>query len=416
MMNYMVSKIGYLLSVGICGLPLIGCAGMAEVLAPPNDVASAIKLPPGFKAQIFSRVRAAGSEYFRGPRFMAFDAEGNLYVSLGMDNKVVMLPDRNHDGFADEVVTVADNLNTPQGLAFVKGKLLVANQDGVVRLEQNNGKWPAIGATPVISGLASGGHSLKTLKVGPDGYLYLNIGSSCNVCVERDPLRATILRYSVDGKPAGALTALGLLTTTPIWAAGLRNAEGMAWHPKTGAMFATNNGADMRSDTKGGPANDELPPEHLNRIEAGKNYGWPYCWGERQADPNFPGPDGFCATTQPPEITFKAHSAPLGITFLNAAAFPSDYRDDAIVALHGSWNRAQPSGYKLVRVQFGLDKTLDKPVQVIDFATGWLQKNGAWGRPVDVVVGPDGALYVSDDRAGMIYRITYSKSIHHKKR
>jgi glucose/arabinose dehydrogenase len=411
MINYIISKIGYLLSIGICGLPLIGCAGMAEVIAPPNDAASVIKLPAGFKAQIFSRVKAAGSDYFRGPRFMAFDADGNLYVSLGMDNKVVMLPDRNHDGVADEVVAVADNLNAPQGLAFVNGKLLVANQDGVVRLEQNNGKWPAASATPVIRGLASGGHSLKTLKVGPDGYLYLNVGSSCNVCVERDSLRASILRYSVDGKPAGALTAFGALTTTPIWAAGLRNAEGMAWHPKTGAMFATNNGADMRSDTKGGPANDELPPEHLNRIEAGKNYGWPYCWGERRADPNFPGPDGFCATTQPPEITFTAHSAPLGITFLDTAAFPSDYRNDAIVALHGSWNRAQPSGYKLVRVKFNQNK----PVEVIDFATGWLEKNGAWGRPVDVVVGPDGALYVSDDRAGMIYRITYSKRINHKK-
>ena len=352
---------------------------------------------------MFAKARGAGEEYFRGPRFMAFGPDGNLYLSTGMDNKVVMLPDRNHDGIADEVVTVADKLNAPQGLAFVDGKLLVANQDGVVRLEQNHGHWPAIAAVPVISGLPSGGHTLKTLKLSPDGFLYLNLGSSCNVCVESDPLRATILRYTTDGQPAGALPSLGQHATSPVWAWGLRNSEGMAWQPRTGAMFATNNGADMRSGSKGGKVNDELPPENLNRIEAGKHYGWPHCWGNQQTDVNFPGAEGFCASTQPPEITFKAHSAPLGMTFLDSAAMPEAYRNDAIVALHGSWNRVQPSGYKLVRVKFNQNKA----VEVEDFVTGWLDKNGAWGRPVDVVLGPDGAIYVSDDRAGMVYRIRY---------
>jgi glucose/arabinose dehydrogenase len=172
-------------------------------------------------------------------------------------------------------------------------------------------------------------------------------------------------------------------------------------------MYATNDGADMRSDKKGGKVNDELPPEELNKIEPGANYGWPYCWGNLVSDPNFPGEAGFCATTLAPAITFTSHSTPLGITFLDKAAFPSEYKNDAIVALHGSWNRAQPSGYKLVRVKF----EGDKPVEVVDFVTGWLDKKGnqvgAWGRPVDVIVGPDGALYASDDRAGMIYRIVY---------
>lgn len=369
----------------------------------PSDPAAALRLPAGFKAQVFAKARAAGEEYFRGPRFMAFGPDGNLYLSTGMDNKVVMLPDRNHDGIADEVVIVADSLNAPQGLAFVDGKLLVANQDGVVRLEQNQGHWPATAAVPVISGLPTGGHTLKTLKLGPDGFLYLNLGSSCNVCDESDPLRATILRYTKDGRPAGALPSVGQHATSPVWAWGLRNSEGLAWQPGTGAMFATNNGADMRSDSKGGRVNDELPPEHLNRIEAGKHYGWPHCWGNQQTDANFPGAEGFCATTQPPEITFKAHSAPLGMTFIDSAALPEAYRNDAIVALHGSWNRAQPAGYKLVLVKFNQNKA----VEVEDFATGWLDKSGAWGRPVDVVQGPDGAIYVSDDRAGMIYRIRY---------
>lgn len=378
-------------------------AEMAPLAPVPADPASALTLPPGFKIGVFARLPAAGEDYFRGPRFMAFGPDGNLYLSLGLDDKVVMLPDANHDGRADDIVLVADKLNAPQGLAFVDGKLLVANQNSVVRLERKGGHWPASEVVPVISHLPDGGHTLKTLKQGPDGYLYLNVGSSCNVCVEESPLRATILRYSVDGKPAGYLPTVGLHAPSPVWATGLRNSEGFAWHPDTHAMFATNNGADMRSDEKGGSPVDELPPEHLNRIEAGSNYGWPHCWGNRFGDPNFSGPAGFCEKMQPPELTFPAHTAPIGITFMDKSAFPAEYRGDALVALHGSWNRRQPSGYKLVRVRF----KNGKPVDVSDFATGWLTGKGAWGRPVDVAVGPDGAVYLSDDRAGMIYRITY---------
>lgn len=373
-------------------------ADMAPVVPVPGNPAAALKLPPGFEVQVFARLEAAGRDYFRGPRFMAFGPDGNLYLSLGLDNKVVMLPDRNHDGRADEVVTVADGLNGPQGLVFVGDKLFVADQDGVVRLE--NGR-----TVPVITGLPSGGHTLKSLKLGPDGYLYLNVGSSCNVCVETDPLRATLLRYTPEGKPAGALATFGRHAASPIWASGLRNTQGFTWHPRTGAMYATNDGADMRSDTKGGKPVDDLPPEHLNLIEPGKHYGWPYCWGERFADPNFLGEAGYCETTQPPAMSFSAHSTPLGIVFLDKSAFPSEYRGDALVALHGSWNRHEPAGYKLVRVHF----EAGKPAKVDDFATGWLTPSGAWGRPVDVVIGPDGAAYVSDDRAGMIYRIIYGR-------
>lgn len=387
-------------------LTLFACvarADMASVQPAPRDPASSLQLPAGFSINIFARTDPSGGSYFRGPRFMAFDPDGNLYLSLGLDNKVVMLPDRDHDGRVDDVVTVADKLNGPQGLAFAEGKLYVANQDGVVRLEQTDGKWPAAAITPVISNLPAGGHTLKTLRLGPDGYLYLNVGSSCNVCEESDPLRATLLRYGVDGKPAGAPATLGRHAQSPVWASGLRNSQGFAWHPQTGALYATNNGADMRSGSKGGKPDDDLPPEHLNLIEPGKHYGWPYCWGERVADPNFPGADGFCATTQPPAITFPAHSTPIGIAFLHKSAFPQDYRGDALVALHGSWNRAQPSGYKVVRVHF----EQGRPVRVSDFITGWLNAGSAWGRPVDVAVGPDGAAYISDDRAGMIYRVSY---------
>lgn len=380
-------------------------AEMAPVQPVPADPAASLQLPAGFRAAVFAKLPPAGDGYFQGPRFMAFGPDGNLYLSLGLANKVVMLPDRNKDGQADSAVTVADRLNGPQGLAFVGNRLYVANQDGVVMLEPHNGKWPAAGVTPLIRGLPAGGHTLKTLRLGPDGHLYLNVGSSCNVCEESDPLRAAMLRYTTEGKPAGALVTVGRHAPSPIWARGLRNTQGFAWHPVTGALYGTNNGADMRSATKGGKPDDDLPPEHLNIIEAGKHYGWPHCWGDRFTDPNFPGPDGVCSNMQPPVMTLPAHSTPIGIAFLDKVAWPEEYRGDALVALHGSWNRHEPSGYKLVRVHF----EQGKPVKVSDFVTGWLKPAGAWGRPVDIAVGPEGDVYVSDDRAGLIYRITYKE-------
>jgi glucose/arabinose dehydrogenase len=367
-----------------------------------------IKVPPGFKVDIFADAKTKHGEYLAGARFMSFDAGGNLYVSSAKGNKVLKLPDNNKDGIADEVVLVTDQLNAPQGLAFVQGSLLIANQDGVVKLikETSNlsrGGW-STKATTFIKDLPSGGHTLKNIKLGPDGYLYLNVGSSCNVCIETEPTRATILRYTTDGKPAGALLTLGRHQQSAVWAGGLRNSQGFTWHPITSEMYATNEGADMRSEIKGGSVNDELPPEHLNIIMPSQNYGWPHCWGNQVEDPNFVGEDGFCKSTQAPKITFTSHSTPIGITFLDKTNWPQAYQQDAIVALHGSWNRKQPSGYKLVRVRFKDNQA----VKVEDFATGWLINGEAWGRPVDVAVGTDGALYVSDDKAGLIYRITYS--------
>jgi len=384
---------------------LLYAIAFAEV-APSNEtaqnVSNVISLPAGFKLNIFAKLKPGGDDFFHGPRMMAFDQQDNLYVSTGLDNQVWMLPDANHDGIADSQVLISDQLDAPQGLVFVNGKLLVANQNGVVQLEQSNGK---ASVKPFIKNLPSGGHTLKNIKLGPDGYLYVNVGSSCNVCIETEPVRATILRYTVDGKAAGALVTLGRHTPSPIYAYGLRNSQGFSWQAETGTMFATNEGSDMRSDTKNGKVNDHIPPEHLNIIQAGKHYGWPFCWGNQVTDTNFAGEDGFCKTTQAPAITFDSHSTPIGITFLNKANVPTAFKNDAIVALHGSWNREEASGYKLVRVKF----KDSQPIAVEDFATGWLKNNQAWGRPVDVIVAPDGAILVTDDRAGLIYRITYPK-------
>jgi glucose/arabinose dehydrogenase len=402
MFEAIISKLSTLLTIGICSIPAVGCAKAAEVSTPPAT--ANLNLPAGFQANIFAKLKGGGGEYFTGPRMLAFDKAGNLFVSLGRNNQVIMLPDTNRDGLAEAPVLISDQFKAPNGLAFVGDDLLVANEDGVVKLTQKNGAWSA--PKPFISKLPSGGHTLKTIKIGPDNFLYMNIGSSCNVCIEDNPLRATILRYTPEGKPAGSLETIGRHAANPTWAKGLRNSQGFAWNPKTGSMFATNNGADMRSDKKDGKVNDEIPPEHFNKIEPGKHYGWPYCWGNQIQDPNFMGAEDFCKTTTPPAITFISHSTPIGVTFLDKTNFPVEYKSDAIVALHGSWNREQLSGYKLVRVKF----IGDNPVEVVDFATGWLNKNEAWGRPVDVITGPDGALYVSDDRAGYIYRITYKNS------
>ncbi len=385
---------------------LAGLTVLAVQSAFAADLAD-IRLPDGFKIEVFADFNTKNGAQLSGLRMMALDAKGNLYVSTVGSNRVVMLLDRNHDGVADEAITVAHNLNAPQGLAFVGDSLLIANQDGVVRVTHEREGWSKPQA--FITNLPTGGHTLKNIKLGPDGFLYINVGSSCNVCVENEPMRATMLRYTLEGKPAGALTTLGRHQQSAIFARGLRNSQGFAWHPLTGAMYATNNGADNRSGILGGAVNDELPPEHLNKIEAGKHYGWPHCWGGSKEigtqfeDPNFKGAAGFCDTTQAPAVSFKAHTTPIGIAFLDKTNWPSAYKTDAIVALHGSWNRKQPAGYQLVRVKF----KANEPLAVEDFATGWLSNQQAWGRPVDVLVGADGALYVSDDKANAIYRISY---------
>jgi glucose/arabinose dehydrogenase len=397
MLETIFTKLSTYIQLGFCSLSTLTCANAAEPPAKLN-----INLPAGFEMSVFAK-------NINAPRMMAFDKNGDLFVTTAKSSRLYMLPDANKDGLAEAPVLVSKDLNAANGLVFLGDDLLVANQDGVVKLTKKDGQWSS--PKPIISNLPTGGHSIKTIKIGPDNHLYINVGSECNVCVENDPLRATILRYTLDGKPAGSLETLGRHAPNPTWARGLRNSQGFDWHPKTGAMFATNNGSDMRSSTKGGKINNELPPEHLNKIEPGKHYGWPHCWGDPKnlkvpvEDPNFPAADGFCKTTTGPAITFTSHSTPIGITFLAKTNFPVEYKNDAIVAMRGSWNREQLSGYKLVRVKFNGDN----PTEVVDFATGWLNNNEAWGRPVDVITGSDGALYVSDDRADVIYRISYKK-------
>jgi glucose/arabinose dehydrogenase len=236
-----------------------------------------------------------------------------------------------------------------------------------------------------VTVLAQGGpvHGSNGVMFGPDGRLYLNVGSSCNVCDEEDPRRGAILRFEADG------------SGEEIYASGLRNSAGFDWRPGTDELFATENGRDLLGD-------DE-PPCELNRIVRNGFYGWPYANGDNRPDPDFgPGNEARIAASIPPVHPFRAHNAPLGITFVRSDSPPAGYRGAALVALHGSWNRTTLDGYKVVSLHWDEQDRITER----DFLTGFQIDLDVIGRPVDIAEGPDGAFYVSDDYAGAIYLVT----------
>lgn len=353
-------------------LVAVALGGAAE------GTAERVQVPPGFRVEVF----AAG---LGGPRLMAWSPSGDLMVSIPQRGQVVLLPDRDRDGRADRAVVFAADLDRPHGLAWRDGWLYVAETGRIVRLRDGDGDGRADRHEVVVADLpAGGGHWTRTVTFGPDGKMYVSVGSSCNVCEEADPRRAAILQFNADGSGGR------------IFARGIRNAVGLTWHAASGRLWATNNGRDWLGD--------DLPPETVVVAADGAHFGWPYCHAGDLPDPDFPR-EGFCARSAPPAVKMQAHSAPLGLAFYTGTKFPPEYRGNLFVAFHGSWNRSVPTGYKVVRIPF----QGDKPGPVLDFATGWLQGRSAWGRPVDVLVGTDGALFVSDDGAGQIYRITYGR-------
>lgn len=322
------------------------------------------------------------------PRMLAFSPTGDLYVSLPHAGQVAVLPDRNRDGVADEIKIFADGLDRPHGLAF-SGEVLVAAENGrLIELPDRDGDLQADRVQILSTDLPpGGGHWTRSLVIGTDGDYYVSAGSSCNVCEEKDPRRAAVLRIKKDGD------------TAEIYAQGLRNSVGLAVHPQTGELWASNNGRDMLGD--------DLPPEEINRVVAGGDYGWPYCYGEKIPDPDY-GSAERCRDTLPPAVEMQAHSAPLGVAFGTGLKFPERLRNMLYVAFHGSWNRSTPTGYKLIGIPFENGMPSGPPEDIV---SGWLQGSSAWGRPVAPTVGSDGALYLSDDRQGVIYRITAKKGI-----
>ncbi len=362
---------GTMVAVSLAWFPVGTRPGGAAELEGP------IALPPGFSLSVF----ASGL----GPaRFMAWSVRGDLLVSLPRRGQVVALRDAARAGRADRTWVVADGLDLPHGLAFRDPQALYVAETGrVVRFRYDAEAGRAANMEVVVPDLpAGGGHFTRTIAFGPDGKLYVSIGSSCNVCIERDRRRAAVVRYNADG------------SGEHLFAQGLRNAVGITFDDG-GRLWGVVNGRDRLGD--------EFPPEILVQIKDGKHYGWPHCNGRRIPDPDL-GRPGFCETVELPDLEMQAHSAPLGLIFYRGQMFPAEYRGDLLIGFHGSWNRSTKTGYKVVRVRM----RDGRPVAIEDFAAGWLVGDRVWGRPVDVSLGPDGALYVSDDYAGRIYRIAYA--------
>ena len=323
----------------------------------------------------------------RGARILLPLESGQLLVSLTGEGRIVLLEtDADRDGEPDGRRTLVEGLNQPHGMDWFEGWLYIAETDAVGRIQLD----PASGATQgdyqrLVKNLpAGGGHSTRSLRFGPDGQMYVSVGSSCNVCIESDPRRASLLRYRPDG------------SGEEIFASGLRNTVGFDWQPGTGHLYGVDNGRDMLGD--------DFPPCELNQIEQGGFYGWPYWNGENVLDPDFgdKSPDSIPAS-HPPAFSFGAHTAPLGIWFLRGEGVPEAYRGAALVTLHGSWNRSTKSGYKVIALYFEKDGRIREQ----DFITGFEKDDEVIGRPVDVIQGPDGSIFISDDFSGSIYRVVF---------
>lgn len=362
----------------------VACGASNDVLLPvtppPGGFPSPLVVAGGLQIKYFAKVR--------GARVMAMGPDGAVYVSVASDNEVVRVWDANGDNVADSARVVVSGLNDPSGLAFHKGYLYIANTNGVVRAQLDNQGKLVGSVAPVNSLSGGGGHSTRTIVFGADSAMYVSVGSTCNLCVETDSERATVMRFNEDG------------SNGRVYSRGLRNAVGLAVHPTTKQLWVSQNERDNIP-----PNHEDLPPEEINILQDGKDYGWPYCYSLNGAP--VPNPEyndaGRCATTVSAALEMQAHSAPLGMTFLDKATMlPAEYRTDLLLAFHGSWDRTQPTGAKVVRIRVAGGV----PTGIEDFVTGWQRPDGSrWGRPADVEVYKDGSVLISDDQSGSLYRV-----------
>jgi glucose/arabinose dehydrogenase len=337
-----------------------------------------IKLPPGFTIDIYA-------SDVPGAREMVLSPNGTLFVGSMKAGNIYALPDNDRDGRADEVIVIAKGLHMPNGVAFYNNSLYVAEVARVLRYDDLDSRLRDPPQPVVVNDSypANEWHGWKYIAFGPDGKLYVPVGAPCNICDPPLPF-ASITRINPDG------------TGFEIYARGIRNTVGFDWDPLTGDLWFTDNGRDYLG-------NDQ-PPDELNHASvAGMNFGFPYVHGRNITDPEFgkghsPGEFGS------PEVELDAHVAALGMKFYSGTMFPDAYKNNIFIAEHGSWNRDVPIGYRIEVVT--LDQNRSATGHQV-FADGWLQDGKAWGRPVDVLVMPDGSLLVSDDTANAIYRITY---------
>ncbi|PZX61247.1 glucose/arabinose dehydrogenase [Algoriphagus ratkowskyi] len=397
-MKYL-SKVSLVLGIGI-SLFLLGCqqnqnAEAQGIIsangASKDDITNAnaevkldkIKLPENFKIEVWAAD-------IPNARSLAISEDGVVFVGNRQENKVFAVIDEDGDGKANTKYTLADGLNMPNGVAYKDGDLYVAEVNRIIRFKDIKNNLDNPSYEVVYDGYPTESHhGWKFISFGPDGKLYIPVGAPCNICESENEVFASITRIDVDSPNP----------TPEIVAHGVRNTVGFDWDPKTGDMWFTDNGRDMMGD--------DVPNCELNHVtKAGQHFGYPY-WHEGSVkDPEFGDKGGPASDYVAPAAKLGAHTAPLGMRFYKGNMFPGAYQNQVFIAKHGSWNRSKKSGYVLTSIKVeGSNASGEK-----EFASGWLDEASqkAWGRPVDVQEMQDGSLLISDDMAGVIYRVTYS--------
>lgn len=378
------------LLIGLLTVSLLNCAN----INPPSPKVfnskdanklplNRIELPEGFKIEIYA-------ENVVNARSMCLSPNGTLFVGTRDKGNVYALRDTDGDMHADKQYLLAKDLNMPNGVAFKDGALFVAEVNRILRFDQIEAQLDNPPAPVVVYDQlpTEKHHGWKYIAFGPDGKLYVPVGAPCNICEPEKEIYASITRMNPDG------------TNLEIVQKGIRNTVGFTWHPNTKALWFTDNGRDLLGD--------DIPACELNHApKDNMHFGYPYCHQGNLADPEF-GAKRPCSDFTAPVQNLGAHVAPLGLEFYTGAQFPGTYKNQILIAEHGSWNRSKKSGYQISLVT--LDEQF-KAVKYEPFAKGWLdpKKDDVWGRPVDLEFMPDGSMLVSDDYADVIYRISYSK-------
>ncbi len=374
--------------VALCcsALLVAGCGNVnppgPKILVNSDTKLETIRLPEGFRIDVYA-------DGVVNARSMELTPSGVLFVGTRSKGNVYALRDTDGDSKVDEQYTIAKNLKLPNGVAFLDGDLYVAEVNRILRFENIEANL-ADPPEPVVvfDGYPEETHhGWKFIDFGPDGKLYVPVGAPCNICESEEVIFNSITRLNPDG------------SGMEIVHRGIRNTVGFTWHPETGELWFTDNGRDWMGDNQ--------PACELNRAtQDGLHFGYPYCHQGDLPDPEF-GSQADCADFVPPVQKLGPHVAPLGVEFYTGDMFPPAYRGQILIAEHGSWNRSEKIGYRVMMVK--LDG--NQAVSYEPFAEGWLneKKDNAWGRPVDIEFLPDGSMLLSDDYADKIYRISYTE-------
>jgi len=375
-----IHRFPYMFRAGCLVAALLFTSALLPGCSSAGTYLSDIRLPPGFAIEVYT-------DKLPGARSLALGAKGTLFVGTRDEGKVYAVTGGKGDGRSRKVFVIAKGLEMPNGVAFRDGSLYVAEVNRVLRYDHIEDRLANPPAPVVVNDTfpTKTHHGWKFIRFGPDGRLYVPVGAPCNVCEEKDPRFASIMRMDPEGK------------NFEVFAKGVRNTVGFDWHPTTGELWFTDNGRDLLGDNR--------PPDELNRAPSpGLHFGFPYRHGRDIVDPKY-GKGKRSEEFVPPARELGPHVASLGMRFYTGTMFPKEYRGQIFIAEHGSWNRSEAIGYRVTLVRLKGNQAVSYEV----FAEGWMRAGAAWGRPVDLQVMPDGSLLVSDDKAGAVYRIYYRK-------